>query len=119
MRQPCSVNRDCNDVISLLTAMTSPTETAWTQIQFSSTHVGGKETGFSFTRAYHTQTEPAHEAHEDKQLDIAAEPDDMPEKAGGVCTVDYKNEGLLPVHLIIANDGNNAVSLANMKVMLI
>jgi hypothetical protein len=79
----------------------------------------GKDKVFSFPRAYHPKTYPAFETHEDEKVSIAADPYDMPEKVVGVFTVDYKKEGLLPIHLIIANDGDRAVSLADMTVTLI
>src|SRR3954447_25976722 len=79
----------------------------------------GKDKVFSFPRAYHPKTYPAFEAHDDEKVSIAADPYDMPEKVVGVFTVDYKKEGLLPIHLIIGNDGDKAVSLGNMNVMLI
>ena len=43
----------------------------------------------------------------------------MPDKTAGVFTIDYKNEGLLPVFMIFSNDGDQPVSLARMHVMLI
>jgi hypothetical protein len=70
-------------------------------------------------RAFHAKTYPAHETHEDERLSAAADPYDMPDKTAGVFTVDYKNEGLLPMFMIFSNDGDQPVSLVKMHVTLI
>ena len=69
-------------------------------------------------KAYHAKTYPAHDAHEQEKLAIAADPYDLPDKAG-VFAVNYRKEGFLPVHFILSNDGDGMVSLAEMKVQLI
>jgi len=79
----------------------------------------GKDKVFSSPRAFHAKTYPAHETHDDEKVSIAADPYDMPEKTVGVFTVNYKNEGLLPIFLIFSNDGDGAVSLADLKVTLV
>src|SRR5437879_7898902 len=79
----------------------------------------GKDKVFSFPRAFNAKTYPAHETHDDEKFSIAADPYDMPEKTVGIFTVDYKKEGLLPIFLIFSNDGDGAVSLANMKITLV
>jgi hypothetical protein len=81
--------------------------------------VFGKDKVFSLPRAFHAKTYPAHETHDDEKVSAAADPYDMPEKTASVFTVDYKKEGFLPIHLIFSNDGDQAVSLANMKVTLV
>jgi hypothetical protein len=79
----------------------------------------GKDKVFSLPRAYHAKTYPAHESHDDEKVSIAADPYDMPEKTAGTFMVDYKREGFLPIFLILSNDGDGAVSLADMKVTLV
>src|SRR5206468_3912518 len=79
----------------------------------------GKDKVFSLPRAFNAKTYPAHETHDDEKVSIAADPYDMPEKVAGVFTVDYKKEGFLPIFLIVTNDGDGAVSLADMKVTLV
>jgi hypothetical protein len=79
----------------------------------------GKDKIFSLPRAFHAKTYPAHESHDDEKFSVAADPYDMPEKTTGVFTVDYKKDGLLPIHLIFSNDGDGAVSLSNMRVTLV
>ena len=69
-------------------------------------------------KAFHANTYPAHEAHDDEKVSIAADPYDMPDKAA-VFVVNYKNSGLLPIQFIISNDGEQAVSLMDMEVELI
>jgi hypothetical protein len=81
--------------------------------------LSAKDKIFSLPRAFHAKTYPAHETHEDEKLSVAADPYDMPEKTAGVFTVDYKNEGFLPIHLVFSNDGDQPISLANMRVTLV
>ncbi|MCI0403379.1 MAG: hypothetical protein L0212_07640 [Acidobacteria bacterium] len=69
-------------------------------------------------RAYHAKTYPAHEAHEKEKLTIAADPYDMADKAA-VFVTPYRKEGILPVHLILSNDGKQPVSLQDLRVELI
>ncbi|MGH9555596.1 MAG: hypothetical protein ACRD2Y_07215, partial [Terriglobales bacterium] len=61
---------------------------------------------------------PAHEAHEMEKLSIAADPYDMADKAA-VFVTPYLKEGILPVHLILSNDGKQPVTLQELKVELI
>ena len=69
-------------------------------------------------KAFHANTYPAHEAHDDEKVSIAADPYDMPDKAA-IFVVNYKNADLLPMQFIISNDGDQAVSLMDMEVELI
>lgn len=78
-----------------------------------------KGKSFSLPRAFHAKTYPAYDAHEDEKLAIAADPYDTADKAALVFSVKYREEGLLPIHLIISNDGNQSVSLAQMEVVFI
>lgn len=78
-----------------------------------------KEKSFALPRAFHAKTYPAFEAHEEEKLAIAADPYDTADKSSLVFSVKYREEGLLPIHLIVSNDGNQAVSLAEMKVVFI
>lgn len=69
-------------------------------------------------KAFHAKTYPAHESHENEKLSIAIDPYDMPDKAS-VFVVNYKASGLMPMHFIISNDGDQPVSLVDMQVELI
>jgi len=69
-------------------------------------------------RAFHAKTYPAHDDHPMEQVTIAVDPYDMPDKAA-VFGVKYREYGLLPVHFIVSNDGDQPLELSNMKVELI
>lgn len=69
-------------------------------------------------RAYHAKTYPARDEHPQENVTIAADPYDMPDKAA-IFTLPYKERGLLPVYLIITNDGDQPISLSDMKVQLV
>ncbi len=69
-------------------------------------------------KAFHAKTYPAHETHPAEKVSIAVDPYDMPDKAA-VFVVNYKASGLLPMHFIISNGGDQAVSLVDMQVELI
>ncbi|MGH9580398.1 MAG: hypothetical protein ACRD2R_05345 [Terriglobales bacterium] len=72
----------------------------------------------SLPRIYHARTYPAHEAHEMEKFIVAADPYDLPEKTARL-VISYKKEGLMPVQLILSNEGKRAVSLVAMKVTLV
>lgn len=78
-----------------------------------------KDRQFNKPRAFHANTYPARDHHKDEQVSIAADPYDMTDKTRAVFSLDYKAEGILPVHLIISNDGEKPISLRNMNVMLV
>jgi hypothetical protein len=59
-------------------------------------------------------TYPAHDAHPDEKVTIAADPYDLTEKAQ-IFSVHWGEEGFLPVFLVITNDGDQPVSLIDMQ----
>ncbi len=61
---------------------------------------------------------PAHDFHRDEKVTIAADPYDSPEKAK-IFTTNFAEHGFLPVFFIVTNDGDQPVSIANMRVKLI
>jgi hypothetical protein len=69
-------------------------------------------------KAFHANTYPAHEAHDDEKVSIAADPYDLPDKAA-IFVVNYKDSDLLPMQFILSNDGDQAISLVDMQVELI
>lgn len=69
-------------------------------------------------KAYHAKTYPAHEEHKLEKLTIAADPYDMADKAA-VFVTPYLKQGILPVHLIVSNDGKKPVTMQDLKVELI
>jgi hypothetical protein len=61
---------------------------------------------------------PAHDLHRDEKVSIAADPYDNPEKAK-IFTIHFADHGFLPIFLIITNDGDQPVSIANLRIKLI
>jgi hypothetical protein len=60
---------------------------------------------------------PAHDFHRDEKVGIAADPYDTPEKAK-IFSVNFSEHGFLPVFLVVTNDGDRPISLANMAIEL-
>src|ERR1700758_5404642 len=61
---------------------------------------------------------PAHDFHHDEKVAIAADPYDTPEKAR-IFTINFADHGFLPVFFIVTNDGDQPVSIVNMRIKLI
>jgi len=61
---------------------------------------------------------PAHDAHSDAKVAIAADPYDTAEKAK-IFSVDFAAHGFLPVFFLVTNDGDKPISLANMEITVI
>lgn len=76
----------------------------------------GKE--FAMPRAFNAKTYPARDEHPLEKVTIAADPYDMPDKAS-IFTIKYAENEFLPVHVIITNDGDEPISLGNMKAEMI
>ena len=70
-------------------------------------------------KAFAAKTYPARDAHDNEKVTIAADPYDMPDKASTVFNLDYRDKGLLPVYLVVTNDGDEPVALTAMKVQLV
>lgn len=70
-------------------------------------------------KAFDAKTYPARDAHDDEKVTIAADPYDMPDKAEAVFRLNYRDKGLLPVYLIVTNNGDEPISLTAMKVQLV
>jgi len=77
------------------------------------------EKGFVLPKPADAKTYPAHDASEKEKVAIAADPYDLPDKTQGVFRIKYKDEDLLPVLLVITNDGGEPVTLTGMKVELV
>jgi hypothetical protein len=58
----------------------------------------------------------AVEAHDDEKVVIAAEPYDTKEKAA-IFRVDYLRHGVMPVRLIVTNNGNRPISLRDARIL--
>src|ERR1700731_1878010 len=63
-------------------------------------------------------TYPAHDDHPLEKIAIAADPYDMADKAK-IFSVDFREDGFLPIFFIVTNDSDQPISIANMEVKLI
>lgn len=61
---------------------------------------------------------PAHDFHRDENVAFAADPYDNTEKAK-IFSIDFADHGFLPVFLVVTNDGDQPVSIANIEITLI
>lgn len=78
----------------------------------------GKSKPFIKPVAEPAKTYPAHDEHTDEKVAIAADPYDTPEKAK-IFSVNFVQHGFLPVFLVVTNEGDQPVSIANMQITLI
>ena len=60
----------------------------------------------------------AVETHEDEKVAIAAEPYDTREKAA-IFRVDYLSHGVMPIRLIVTNNGNRPISLREARILFL
>ena len=60
---------------------------------------------------------PAHDDHPSEKVVVAVDPYDIEDKAS-IFTVNYRNNGYLPVFFVITNDGDQPISLVGMKAQL-
>src|SRR5690348_7029871 len=74
---------------------------------------------YAAPKAFPAKTYPARDAHDDEKVAIAADPYDMPDKAATVFNLNYRDKGLLPVYLVITNDGDEPIGLTELKVQLV
>ena len=75
--------------------------------------------GFAMPRAVDAKTYPAHDTSEKEKVAVAADPYDRPDKTRGVFRIKYNEEDLLPVLLVITNEGGQPVALTGMQVELV
>jgi hypothetical protein len=61
---------------------------------------------------------PAHDFHRDEKVAFAADPYDTPEKAA-IFSVDFQQNGFLPVFLVVTNDSDQPISIASVEITLI
>ncbi len=64
-------------------------------------------------------TYPAHDAHTDEKVTIAADPFDAPEKASQVFSLPYREKDYLPIYLVITNEGDQPVTFNTLDVKLV
>ena len=70
---------------------------------------------FQMPRIYDARTYPARDEHTQEKVTIAADPYDTEDRQQ-IFSVDYREHELLPVLLIVTNDGDTPVTLADMKI---
>jgi hypothetical protein len=73
---------------------------------------------FVMPAAQPAKTYPAHDEHPGEGVTLALDPYDMPDKAS-IFSVHYSDFGLMPIFVIITNDGDQPVSLAGMNAQLV
>jgi hypothetical protein len=64
------------------------------------------------------KTYPAHDEHPSEAVTLALDPYDMADKAS-IFSIHYNDVGLMPIFVVITNDGDQPVSLAGMKGQLV
>jgi len=75
----------------------------------------GKE--FAMPTAQPAASYPAHDDHPFEKVAVAVDPYDVEDKAS-IFTVNYRNNGYLPVFFVITNNGDQPISLVGMKAQL-
>jgi hypothetical protein len=63
------------------------------------------------------RTYPAHDEHPQEKVAVAVDPYDVEDKAS-IFTVNFRNNDYLPVFFVITNDGDQPISLVDMKPQL-
>ncbi len=61
---------------------------------------------------------PAHDDHPDEKVAFAADPYDTAEKAK-IFSINFAEHGFLPVFFVVTNDGDQPLSIANMRITLV
>src|SRR5882762_7116676 len=69
---------------------------------------------FVMPTAQPAKTYPAHDEHPSEAVTLALDPYDMADKAS-IFSVHYSDVGLMPIFVVITNDGDQTVALAGMK----
>src|ERR1700719_442948 len=73
---------------------------------------------FVMPAAQPAKTYPAHDQHSNEAVTVGFDPYDMPDKAS-IFSVHYGEVGLMPVFVVITNDGDQPVALSAMKAELV
>jgi hypothetical protein len=63
-------------------------------------------------------TYPAHDQHTDEAVTVAVDPYDMADKAQ-IFTINYREEGLLPIFVIVTNESDQPISLSSVKAQFV
>jgi hypothetical protein len=73
---------------------------------------------FIMPNIYPAKTYPAHDDHPMEKISIAADPYDLADKAA-IFNENYVSQGYLPILVVITNDGDQPVTLNDLKIELI
>ncbi len=73
---------------------------------------------FAMPSAKAAKTYPAHDEHPTEGVTVAADPYDTSEKTG-IFTAHYRDEGFLPIFVVITNDTDQPVSLSSMEAQFV
>jgi hypothetical protein len=77
--------------------------------------VAAKE--FVMPGASNARQYPAHDEHPTEKVTVAVDPYDLEDKAS-IFTVSYRNNGYVPVFVVVTNDGDLPLSLVGMKTQM-
>ena len=64
------------------------------------------------------KTYPAHDEHPKEKVTVAIDPYDMADKAQ-IFSVNYREQDIVPIFLIVTNDGDQPVTLNDVKAQLV
>jgi hypothetical protein len=73
---------------------------------------------FVMPTAQPAKTYPAHDEHPAEGVTLALDPYDMADKAS-IFSIHYSDVGLMPIFVVITNDGDQPVGLSGMKAELV
>jgi hypothetical protein len=73
---------------------------------------------FVMPAAQPAKTYPAHDDHPTESVTLGLDPYDMADKAN-IFSIHYSDIGLMPIFVVITNDGNQPVALAGMNAQLV
>jgi hypothetical protein len=73
---------------------------------------------FVMPAAQPAKSYPAHDEHSGESVTLGLDPYDLPDKAS-IFSVHYSDVGLMPIFVVITNDGDQTVSLSGMKAELV
>ena len=80
--------------------------------------VFAKTKEFVMPNIFPAKTYPAHDEHPMEKVTVAADPYDLADKSS-IFQIKYAEGGYLPIFVVFTNDGDQAVSLTDMKVQFI
>jgi hypothetical protein len=78
--------------------------------------VAGKE--FSMPKTQPAAAYPSHDYHSSEKVTVGLDPYDGPPKSN-IFTVNYRELDLLPILIVITNDGDQPVTISNIKPQLV